>query len=66
MFAMCGTNAEFEGSDASLQTAAGAADGGQAKGIEAIVSRARQIHREHGGLFGYDLDDWIEAWQRPE
>ena len=66
MFAICGTKTEFNGSDASLQPPAGAADGGQAKGIEAILSRARQIHREHGGLFGYDLDDWIEAWQRPE
>lgn len=30
--------------------------------IEEILRRARQIHREHGGLFGYDFDDWAEAW----
>jgi len=68
MFAICGTGTkvEFNGSDALLQPPAEAADGGQTKGIEAILRRARQIHREHGGLFGYDLDDWIEAWQRPE
>jgi|HubBroStandDraft_6_1064221.scaffolds.fasta_scaffold2948822_1 hypothetical protein len=69
MFAICGscdTKAEFNGSDALLQPPTGTAAKEQAKGIEAIVRRARQIHREHGGLFGYDLDDWVEAWQRPE
>ena len=30
--------------------------------IEQILRRARQIHREHGGLFGYDFDDWAQAW----
>jgi hypothetical protein len=30
--------------------------------IEEILRRARQIHREHGGLFGYDFDDWAQAW----
>jgi hypothetical protein len=69
MFAICGTcgtKAKFDGSDALLQPPTGTADKEQAKGIEAILRRARQIHREHGGIFGYDLDDWIEAWQRPE
>ena len=69
MFAICEsreTKSEFNGSDPLLQPPTGAADKEQAKGIEAIVRRARQIHREHGGIFGYDLDDWNEAWQRPE
>ena len=69
MFGICGsceTKSEFNGSDTLLQSPTGTADKQRAKGIEAIVRRARQIHREHGGIFGYDLDDWAEAWQRPE
>lgn len=31
--------------------------------IEEIVRRAHQIHREHGGLFGYDFEDWVQAWR---
>lgn len=31
--------------------------------IEEIVRRAHRIHREHGGLFGYDLEDWVQAWR---
>ena len=31
-------------------------------GIEEILRRARRIHREHGGFFGYDFDDWAQAW----
>lgn len=30
--------------------------------IEEILRRARQIDREHGGFFGYDFDDWTQAW----
>jgi hypothetical protein len=69
MFAICESRenkSEFNGSDPLLQPPTGTVDKGQSKGIEAIVRRARQIHREHGGIFGYDLDDWNEAWQRPE
>src|ERR1700674_121447 len=29
--------------------------------IEAVLNRAHQIHRAHGGLFGYDLEDWLQA-----
>jgi Protein of unknown function (DUF2934) len=29
--------------------------------IEGIVNRAHEIHRAHGGLIGYDLEDWLEA-----
>jgi hypothetical protein len=65
MSAICATKAKLDGSKTLPQSPTGAADGG-AKGIETILRRARQIHREHGGLFGYDFDDWIEAWQRPE
>ena len=31
--------------------------------IEDIVRRAHRIHREHGGLFGYDFEDWVQAWR---
>jgi hypothetical protein len=30
--------------------------------IEKIVRRAHQIHRQHGGFFGYDFEDWAQAW----
>jgi hypothetical protein len=29
--------------------------------IEEILSRAYEIHRVRGGLFGYDLEDWLQA-----
>ena len=29
--------------------------------IEEILHRAHQIHRVHGGLIGYDLEDWLQA-----
>jgi hypothetical protein len=29
--------------------------------IEKILKRANEIHRSHGGLFGYDLEDWLAA-----
>lgn len=31
--------------------------------IENIVHRAHQIHRQHGGFFGYDFEDWVQAWR---
>jgi hypothetical protein len=31
--------------------------------IEGIMNRANEIHRAHGGLIGYDLEDWLEAEQ---
>ena len=31
--------------------------------IEEILRRAREIHRERGGLFEYDLEDWLQAWR---
>jgi hypothetical protein len=30
--------------------------------IDEILQRAQDIHRENGGMFGYDFEDWIEAW----
>ena len=30
--------------------------------IEEILRRAREIHRQHGGMFGYDFEDWVQAW----
>lgn len=29
--------------------------------IEEVLNRAHQIHRAHGGLIGYDLEDWLQA-----
>jgi hypothetical protein len=29
--------------------------------IEKLLNRAHEIHRFRGGLFGYDLEDWLEA-----
>jgi len=29
--------------------------------IEKLLNRAHEIHRSHGGLFGYDLEDWLQA-----
>jgi len=30
--------------------------------IEEVLRRAREIHRKHGGVFGYDFEDWAQAW----
>lgn len=30
--------------------------------IEEVLRRAREIHRNHGGVFGYDFEDWAQAW----
>jgi hypothetical protein len=29
--------------------------------VEGVMNRAHEIHRAHGGLIGYDLEDWLEA-----
>jgi hypothetical protein len=34
---------------------------GGALQIEEVLNRAHEIHRAHGGLFGYDLEDWLQA-----
>ena len=28
---------------------------------EEVLNRAHEIHRSHGGMFGYDLEDWLQA-----
>lgn len=33
----------------------------EAMEIEKVLNRAHEIHRAHGGLFGYDLEDWLQA-----
>lgn len=47
-----------------IETPQTAARGSQGDGfrIEKILLRAYQIHREHGGMFGYDFEDWAQAW----
>jgi len=32
-----------------------------ARTIENLLRRAHEIHRQHGGIFGYDLEDWLQA-----
>jgi hypothetical protein len=35
--------------------------------IEKVLQRAREIHRERGGMFGYDAEEWLQAWgESPE
>jgi hypothetical protein len=34
---------------------------GEAMHIVDVLGRAHEIHRARGGLFGYDLEDWLEA-----
>jgi len=46
---------EFESSVYNGNTVAGAMQ------IEMVLNRAHEIHRAHGGLFGYDLEDWLQA-----
>jgi hypothetical protein len=33
----------------------------EAMQIEEVLNRAYEIRRAHGGLFGYDLEDWLQA-----
>jgi len=42
--------------------AAGFRNGDSLK-IEEVLRRAREIHRQHGGVFGYDFEDWAAAWR---
>jgi hypothetical protein len=37
-------------------------DAAGAVNIEEVLRRAREIHRRHGGFFGYDFEDWVQAW----
>jgi hypothetical protein len=30
--------------------------------IEKILRRAKEIHRERGGVLGYDFEEWLQAW----
>lgn len=32
-----------------------------ARTIENLLRRAHEIHRQHGGILGYDLEDWLQA-----
>lgn len=46
----------MEAPEMAIPDAAGAAN------IEEVLRRAREIHRQHGGFFGYDFEDWAQAW----
>lgn len=45
------------------QTAARGLQGRDRFRIEEILRRAYRIHRERGGMFGYDFEDWAQAWR---
>jgi hypothetical protein len=30
--------------------------------IEEVLRRSQEIHRERGGMFGYDFEEWLQAW----
>ena len=32
-----------------------------ARTIENLLRRAHEIHRQHGGILSYDLEDWLQA-----
>jgi hypothetical protein len=45
----------------SQEVTFGKDDVSRALQIEQVLNRAYEIHRVRGGLFGYDLEDWLEA-----
>lgn len=46
----------------ALKVATAIPDAAGAVNIEEVLRRAREIHRQHGGIFGYDFEDWVQAW----
>jgi hypothetical protein len=56
-------NARFETQDMRSANP----EGNDGLKIEEILRRAQEIHREHGGVFGYDFEDWLQSWgEMPE
>jgi hypothetical protein len=54
-------NAVHDRFEAQNMHAANPDANGMAK-IEEIFRRAQEIHRERGGMFGYDFEEWLQAW----
>ena len=44
------------------ETGAAITETADALKIEEVLQRAHEIHRRHGGIFGYDFEDWVQAW----
>lgn len=44
------------------EVASAISDAAGSVNIEEVLRRAREIHRQHGGVFGYDFEDWVQAW----
>lgn len=57
MFASHKIRSERESQEARLENLAVE----NARTIENLLRRAHEIHREHGGILGYDLEDWLQA-----
>ena len=58
MFA-CNENVEDEMELKGFGPAGPAAE--HTQGIEELMRRAYQIHRQQGGILGYDRGDWLQA-----
>jgi hypothetical protein len=63
MYRQIDTNDRVDSQDVGTQdTRAADSQANDGLRIDEILQRAQDIHREHGGMFGYDFEDWIEAW----
>jgi hypothetical protein len=47
---------------ATQEVSAANVEAREALSIGQVLRRAREIHRQHGGIFGYDFEDWAQAW----
>jgi hypothetical protein len=54
-------HSELEGKIESQDVISNRIAPGEALRIEEVMNRAHEIHRGHGGLIGYDLEDWLQA-----
>jgi hypothetical protein len=63
MYRQIDTNDRVDAQDVEAQNARAAnPEDNDGLKIDEILQRAQEIHRENGGMFGYDFEDWIEAW----
>ena len=53
---------EIGGATEAQEVHAASVEAGEALNIGGVLRRAREIHRQHGGMFGYDFEDWAQAW----
>jgi hypothetical protein len=63
MYRQIDTNDRVDSQDVKTQdTRAAGSQASDGLKIDEILDRAQEIHRERGGMFGYDFEDWLEAW----